>query len=111
MGEFHKSEEEPDFPGGPVKIAVDDNTKLSAQDYRNPTCRSQQIKREGEGARGQGRGARARAPRARRSRRGGAGRLHGLQRSVRPASPRRPVVVYPQVPQGECPALLASASY
>ena len=47
VGEFHKSEEEPDFPGGPVKIAVDDNTKLSAQDYRNNLyMQIQQIKRE-----------------------------------------------------------------
>ena len=49
VGEFHKSEEEPDFPGGPVKIAVDDNTKLSAQDYRNlveglDACRSALLK-------------------------------------------------------------------
>ena len=35
VAEFHKSEEEPDFPGGPIRIVVDDNTKLTAQDYRN----------------------------------------------------------------------------
>ena len=58
VGEFHKSEEEPDFPGGPVKIAVDDNTKLSAQDYRNNLyMQIQQIKREAKA-----RAAKAAAP-------------------------------------------------
>ena len=47
VAEFHKSEEEPDFPNGPVKIAVDDNTKLTAADYRNNLYKQiQQIKRE-----------------------------------------------------------------
>jgi len=47
VAEFHKSEEEPDFPNGPVKIAVDDNTKLTAADYRNNLyMQIQQIKRE-----------------------------------------------------------------
>ena len=45
VAEFHKSEEEPDFPNGPVKIAVDDNTKLTAADYRNNLYKQiQQIK-------------------------------------------------------------------
>ena len=35
VSEFHKSEEEPDYPGGAIKIVIDDNTKLTAQDYRN----------------------------------------------------------------------------
>ena len=35
VSEFHKSEDEPDYPGGAIKIVIDDNTKLTAQDYRN----------------------------------------------------------------------------
>ena len=33
--EFHKSEGEPVYPNGPIRIVVSDNTKLSAADYRN----------------------------------------------------------------------------
>ena len=35
VSEFHKSEEEPVYPDGPIRIVVSDNTKLSAADYRN----------------------------------------------------------------------------
>ncbi|KAJ1460533.1 kinase-like domain-containing protein [Pelagophyceae sp. CCMP2097] len=34
VSEFHNSEEEPDYPGGTIRITIDDNTKLSAADYR-----------------------------------------------------------------------------
>jgi len=33
--EFHNPEDEPVYPGGPIMIAIDDNTKLSAADYRD----------------------------------------------------------------------------
>jgi hypothetical protein len=32
--EFHNPEDEPCYPGGDIRIAIDDNTKLSAADYR-----------------------------------------------------------------------------
>uniref|UniRef100_A0A7S2V2D6 Mitogen-activated protein kinase n=1 Tax=Fibrocapsa japonica TaxID=94617 RepID=A0A7S2V2D6_9STRA len=35
VAEFHNPDDEPVFPGGPVMIAIDDNTKLSAADYRD----------------------------------------------------------------------------
>ena len=59
VGEFHKSEEEPDYPGGPIKIVIDDNTKLTAQDYRNNLyMQISQIKKDAR-RRDQARGANA----------------------------------------------------
>ena len=34
VADFHDPQQEPVHPGGPVRIAVDDNTKLTASDYR-----------------------------------------------------------------------------
>lgn len=34
VADFHNPEDEPSFPEGLIKIAIDDNTKLSAADYR-----------------------------------------------------------------------------
>ncbi|KAH8072485.1 MAP kinase [Aureococcus anophagefferens] len=59
VAEFHKSEEEPDYPGGPIKIVIDDNTKLTAQDYRNNLyMQISQIKKDAR-RRDQARGANA----------------------------------------------------
>ena len=59
VSEFHKSEEEPDYPGGPIKIVIDDNTKLTAQDYRNNLyMQISQIKKDAR-RRDQARGANA----------------------------------------------------
>ena len=35
MREFHNPVEEPDYPHGIITIAIEDNTKLSAADYRD----------------------------------------------------------------------------
>ena len=40
--EFHNAEDEPAYPDGPIHIAVDDNTKLSASDYRSSMSRPRQ---------------------------------------------------------------------
>jgi len=34
VAEFHNPSDEPAYPHGPIKIAIDDNKKLSAGDYR-----------------------------------------------------------------------------
>lgn len=34
VAEFHNVEDEPIFPHGPISLTVDDNVKLSAQQYR-----------------------------------------------------------------------------
>ena len=34
VAEFHNEEEEPNFPGGPLRLPIDDNTKLTAAQYR-----------------------------------------------------------------------------
>lgn len=34
VGEFHNEEEEPIYPGGPLILPIDDNTKLTAVQYR-----------------------------------------------------------------------------
>ena len=34
VAEFHNEEEEPIYPNGALRLAIDDNTKLTAQQYR-----------------------------------------------------------------------------
>lgn len=34
VSEFHNEEEEPIFPGGPLRLPIEDNTKLTAPQYR-----------------------------------------------------------------------------
>ncbi len=34
MSEFHNEEEEPIYPHGPLVLPIDDNTKLTAPQYR-----------------------------------------------------------------------------
>ena len=34
VAEFHNEEEEPVYPGGPLILPIDDNTKLTAAQYR-----------------------------------------------------------------------------
>jgi len=34
VAEFHNPDDEPSYPEGCIRIAIDDNTKLSAADYR-----------------------------------------------------------------------------
>lgn len=34
MADFHNPDEEPTYPEGLIRISIDDNTKLSAADYR-----------------------------------------------------------------------------
>jgi len=34
VSEFHNDEEEPVYPGGPLRLPIDDNTKLTAAQYR-----------------------------------------------------------------------------
>ncbi|KAG5181216.1 mitogen-activated protein kinase [Tribonema minus] len=51
VSEFHNPAEEPDYPHGPIKIviesgAVDDNTKLSAADYRDMLYRDINARRK-----------------------------------------------------------------
>ena len=35
VSDFHNPKDEPDYPGGPITIAIDDNLKLTAKDYRD----------------------------------------------------------------------------
>ena len=35
VAEFHNEEEEPVYPHGPLRLPIDDNTKLTAQQYRD----------------------------------------------------------------------------
>mmetsp|Transcript_35810 Transcript_35810/g.36509 ORF Transcript_35810/g.36509 Transcript_35810/m.36509 type:complete len:366 (+) Transcript_35810:162-1259(+) len=35
VAEFHNEEEEPVYPYGPIRLPIDDNTKLTAQQYRD----------------------------------------------------------------------------
>jgi mitogen-activated protein kinase 15 len=34
VSEFHNEEEEPNYPNGPLQLAIDDNVKLTAPQYR-----------------------------------------------------------------------------
>ena len=38
VAEFHNEEEEPVYPGGPLILPIDDNTKLTAAQYRYVIC-------------------------------------------------------------------------
>jgi mitogen-activated protein kinase 15 len=35
VAEFHNEDEEPVYPHGPLRLPIDDNTKLTAQQYRD----------------------------------------------------------------------------
>ncbi|GMI47015.1 hypothetical protein TrCOL_g11143 [Triparma columacea] len=39
IAEFHNPDDEPDHPGGPITISLDDNQKLTASDYRDKLYR------------------------------------------------------------------------
>lgn len=47
VAEFRNTEDEPDYADGPITIAIDDNTKLTAADYRDALYKHvAQLKRE-----------------------------------------------------------------
>jgi mitogen-activated protein kinase 15 len=35
VADFHNVDEEPTYPHGPLRLPIDDNTKLMAQEYRD----------------------------------------------------------------------------
>eukprot|EP00957_Ditylum_brightwellii_P173858 13236305-Ditylum_brightwellii.AAC.1 len=46
VAEFHNSAYEPNYPYGPVKIDIDDSTKLSADEYRERLYEEIKIRRD-----------------------------------------------------------------
>eukprot|EP00591_Stephanopyxis_turris_P015880 CAMPEP_0195542346 /NCGR_PEP_ID=MMETSP0794_2-20130614/51560_1 /TAXON_ID=515487 /ORGANISM="Stephanopyxis turris, Strain CCMP 815" /LENGTH=152 /DNA_ID=CAMNT_0040676477 /DNA_START=365 /DNA_END=820 /DNA_ORIENTATION=+ len=46
IAEFHNPDNEPTHPHGPIQIDIDDNTKLSADDYRERLYREIQQRRK-----------------------------------------------------------------
>jgi mitogen-activated protein kinase 15 len=46
VAEFHNPDDEPVYANGPIRIPIDDNTKLSASDYRERLYREINQKRK-----------------------------------------------------------------
>lgn len=62
VADFHNPDDEPVYPYGQIFIAIDDNTKLHAQDYRDKlyreiSKRKKEIRKRASGSGGEARGA------------------------------------------------------